>query len=294
MSAAAGFSARSSAVSTARTLPILRDVRYFNEHQASVATFDATKLGFSVPPKESGGKVSFYRDGMDNIVVPFTYDGKMAMNYGWIVRHGKFDFVKTKGKEAKADSYQLQANFPVRSVEEALDGAGDVRKEGMLEFMRVLDVIDRKAREWILADTDGSLFGVPFTAADLDPKVRLDGKIEKGKFNSTLKAGAMPNGDPMLLKAYLKVPSDPTEFKVYADLHLNGSRLDSTVANFLEHVKWNNDVGILFSVKDMIKSSQGISVRIRVDAVGVMEAPKTYIAIANPFETAAGTPMEDE
>jgi hypothetical protein len=201
---------------------------------------------------------------MDNIVVPFTYDGKMAMNYGWIVRHGKFDFVKTKGKEAKADSYQLQANFPVRSVEEALDGAGDVRKEGMLEFMRVLDVIDRKAREWILADTDGSLFGVPFTAADLDPKVRLDGKIEKGKFNSTLKAGAMPNGDPMLLKAYLKVPSDPTEFKVYADLHLNGSRLDSTVANFLEHVKWNNDVGILFSVKDMIKSSQGISVRIRV------------------------------
>jgi hypothetical protein len=294
MSAAASFSARSTAVSTARTLPILRDVRYFNEHQAAAASFDTEKLGFATPPEE-GGKVSFYRDGMDNIVVPFTYDGKMAMNYGWIVRHGKFDFVKVKGgKEAKVDAYQLQANFPVHSVDDGLDSAGDARKEGMMEFLRVLKAVDAKAREWILADKEGKLFGVPFTPADLDAKTRLDGKIEKGKFNPMLKSGVTPAGEPMLLKAYLKVPSDPSDLKVYADLHLNGRRLDSTVANFLENVKWSNDVGILFSIKDMIKSTQGISVRLRIDAVGVMEAPKVYVAISNPFEGAGAAMTDDE
>lgn len=90
----------------------------------------------------------------------------------------------------------------------------------------------------------------------------------------------------MLLKAYFKMPVDPTELKVYADLHLNGRRLESTVSNFVENVKWNNDVGILFSIKDMIKSTQGISVRVRIDAVGVFETPKVYIPITNPFETA--------
>ena len=51
---------------------------------------------------------------------------------------------------------------------------------------------------------------------------------------------------------------------------------------------WNRDVSILFSIKDMIRSSQGISVRLRIDAVGSYEAPKVYIPIANPFEAASG------
>ena len=290
MAAAAAFSARSSAASASRpaVLPILRDVRYFNEHQAPVATFDPTKLGFSVPPKDASGKITFYQDGMDNIVVPFTYDGKMAMNYGWIVRAGKFDFLKSKAKESKADAYQLQANFPVSHAGETCD-AGDTRKRGMLELMHVLLAVEAKAREWILADKEGALFGIPYTAADLEPKTRLDGKIEKGKFNTIVKSGTTPTGAPMLLKAYFKMPTDPADMRVYADLHLNGKRLESTVANFLENVKWSNEVGILFSIKDMIRSTQGISVRVRVDAVGAFETPKIYIPIYNPFEEAASS-----
>lgn len=289
MAAVAAFSARSSAVSAPRaaTLPILRDVRYFNEHQFPVTSFDLSKLGFSAPPKDASGKVAFYRDGMDNVVVPFTYDGKMAMNFGWIVRQGKFDFLKSKAKEAKADAYQLQATFPVTEMDGAYD-AGETRKANMHELLRMLHAVETKAREWILADKEGSMFGVPYTAADLDPKTRLDGKIEKGKFNTLIKSGTTPAGDATLLKAYFKVPVDPSEMKVYADLTLNGARLDSTVANFLENVKWSNDVGILFSVKDMIKSSQGISVRVRIDAVGVYETPKIYIPITNPFALGGG------
>jgi hypothetical protein len=290
MAAAASFSARSSAVSASRPaiLPILRDVHYFNEHQSPVASFDVSKLGFSAPPKDASGKVTFYRDGMENIVVPFTYDGKMAMNYGWVVRAGKFDFLKSKAKDAKGDAYQLQANFPVAHVGETCDAA-DVRKRGMLELMNVLLAVESKAREWILADKDGVLFGIPYSAADLEPKTRLDGKIEKGKFNTIVKSGTTPTGAPMLLKAYFKMPTDPADMRVYADLHLNGKRLESTVANFLENVKWSNEVGILFSIKDMIRSTQGISVRVRIDAVGAFEAPKIYIPISNPFEDAAAS-----
>jgi hypothetical protein len=285
--AATGFSARSTPSTTrAAILPILRDVRYFNEHQYAVSAFDADKLSFATPAKDASGKVTFYKDGMDNIVVPFTYDGKMAMNYGWIVRNGKFDFLKSKTKE-KGDAYQLQANFPVAAVGEMFD-AGDARKAAMYELLHMLLKVEAKAREWILADKDGSLFGVPYTAADLEPKTRLDGKVEKGKFNTLVKSGTTMSGAPMLLKAYFKMPTDPADMKVYADLTLNGARLESTIANFLENVAWNRDVSILFSIKDMIRSSQGISVRLRVDAVGSYEAPKVYIPITNPFEAAGG------
>lgn len=289
MAAAAAFSSRSSAVpaSRAAVLPILRDVKYFNEHQYAVSLFDAGKLGFSVPPKDASGKVTFYKDGMDNIVVPFTYDGKMAMNFGWIVRNGKFDFLKSKAKEGKSEAYQLQANFPVTRAGEAFDAA-DARKAAMNELLHMLLTVEEKAREWILADKEGALFGVPYTAADLEPKTRLDGKVEKGKFNTLVKSGTTMSGAPMLLKAYFKMPVDPTDMKVYADLSLNGARLDSTVANFLENVAWNKDVSILFSIKDMIRSSQGISVRLRIDAVGSYEAPKVYIPITNPFLGGAG------
>lgn len=307
MAAASTFSARSAASAPRpATLPILRDVRFYNEHQLPIAGFDLSKLGFSAPPKDASGKVTFYQDGMGNVVVPFTYDGKMAMNFGWIVRHGKFDFMKSKAKESKADAYHLQANFPVHKIDDPIDGA-DTRKSNMLDLLKMLASVETKAREWILADKDGEMFGVPYTAADLDPKTRLDGKVEKGKFNSLVKSGTTPSGEPMLLKAYFKVPVDPTEMKVYADLTLNGARLDSTVANFIENVKWSNDVGILFSIKDMIKSSQGISLRVRVDAVGAFEAPKIYVPITNPFEGAsvgggagagagagAGSQMEDD
>jgi hypothetical protein len=303
MAAASSFSARSTATSGSRPaiLPVLRDVHYFNEHQFPVSAFDISKLSYSVPPKDASGKVSFYRDGMDNIVVPFMYDGRMSMNFGWIVRNGKFDFLKSKAKDAKSDAYQLQANFAVTSAEEPMLDTGDSRKRAMQELLLMLVAIESKAREWILADKDGALFGIPYTAADLEPKTRLDGKIEKGKFNTILKSGTTPTGAPMLLKAYFKMPTDPADMRVYADLHLNGKRLESTVANFLEHVKWSNDVGILFSIKDMIRSSQGISVRIRIDAVGAFEAPKIYIPISNPFEVAsggagagAGAMLEDE
>lgn len=281
--AAPTFSARSTAVAPrAAVLPILRDVRYYNEHQFPVSAFNTSLLGFASPPKDASGKVTFYRDGMDNIVVPFTYEGKMAMNYGWIVRNGKFDFLKSKAKESKADSYQLQANFPVTAIGEAFDAA-DHRKAAMHELLVMLAGIEEKAREWILADKDGTMFGVPYTAADLESKTRLDGKIEKGKFNTIVRAGTTATGAPMLLKAYFKMPTDPADMKVYADLSLNGSRLESTVANFLENVAWNKDVSILFSVKDMIRSTQGISVRVRIDAVGAFEAPKVFVPITNPF-----------
>lgn len=269
-------------------LPLLRDVRFFNEHQLALASFDIGKLGYSTPPKDAAGKVNFYKDGMDNIVVPFTYDGKMAMNFGWIVRNGKFDFLKSKAKESKSDAYQLQANFPVAAIEDAYD-ASDIRKASMHELLQVLLAVERKAREWILADKEGALFGVPFTAADLESKTRLDGKIEKGKFNTIIKAGTTPTGAPMLLKAYFKMPTDPVEMKVYADLSLNGVRLDSTVANFLENITWAKDVSLLFSFKDMIRSSQGISVRIRIDAVGAFEAPKVHVPIVNPFLAGGAT-----
>jgi hypothetical protein len=288
MAAAATFSARSAASSASRpaVLPLLRDVRYFNEHQFPVSAFDPAKLGFSAPPKDASGKVTFYRDGMDNIVVPFTYDGKMAMNYGWIVRSGKFDFLKSKAKDSKADAYQLQANFPVAAMGDPFDAA-DSRKASMNELLRMLYIVEGKVRDWILADAEGELFGVPYTKADLDPKVRLDGKVEKGKFNTVIKSGTTPAGAPMLLKAYLKMPTDPADMKVYADLTLNGAKLESTVANFLDNVTWAKDVSILFSLKDIIRSTQGISIRLRVDAVGSYEAPKVFIPITNPFEGSA-------
>jgi hypothetical protein len=300
MAAASSFSSRATALPRAATLPILRDVRFFNEHQLPVSAFDPSKLGFSAPAKESDGKVAFYRDGMDNIVVPFTYDGRMAMNYGWLVRHGKFDCIKSSLKEAKSETYQLQANFPVAKIGDAFE-ASDTRKEAMYQLLLMLTEVETKAREWILRDHKGEMFGVPYSAADLESKTRLDGKVEKGKFNSLIKAGTSRAGDALLLKAYFKLPTDPTEFKMYCDLHLNGKRLDATVPNFLEHVKWNNDVGILFSLKDMVKTSHGITVRVRIDAVGAFETPKVYVPIVNPFEgeaagagAGAGRAMEDD
>lgn len=299
MSAAAAAAASRTPAPRAAVLPVLRDVRFFNEHQLALSSFDADKLGFATPPKDASGKVTFYKDGMDNIVVPFTYDGRMAMNYGWIVRNGKFDFVKAKAKDAKADAYQLQANFPVVAPGEAYDSA-DLRKASMHAFMSMLLAVEDKARSWILADKEGSMFGVPYSASDLEPKARLDGKVEKGKFNTVVKSGTTAAGVPMLLKAYFKMPTDATELKVYADLSLNGTRLDPTVPNFLDNVTWAKDVSLLFSLRDMIRSSQGISVRIRIDAVGAYEAPKVHIPVTNPFLTGggagagAGSQMEED
>jgi hypothetical protein len=36
--------------------------------------------------------------------------------------------------------------------------------------MLMLHAIEEKAREWILADKEGTMFGVPYTAADLESK----------------------------------------------------------------------------------------------------------------------------
>jgi hypothetical protein len=114
------------------------------------------------------------------------------------------------------------------------------------------------------------------------------GKSEKGKFSSLIYAGINKAGEPTLLKSYFKLPTaradDGTGVRLYAQLALNGKEIPAAIENVLEHVTWKNDVGVVFSFRDIYKSSYGIGVRVRIDILGAWTIPKpVFTPISNPF-----------
>lgn len=276
-------------------IPILRTATLYNANQKSISKFDVSKLRYATPAR-ADGKPSFFKDGRDGICVPLIYDGNYAMNHGWIVRHGKFDVVESTIKGDR--QVQLVAHYPVRKLDDVLSmaDAEDPRKLEMYHLLNVLGQVEASAKGWITADTEGRMFGVPYSAADLEPKTRVDGKLEKGKFSSTIYSGVTREGEPAYLKSYFKLPhgvSGDDALKLYCELTVNGKPVDALLPHFLEHVTWKNDVGVVLSLRDLYKSAHGIALRVRVDIVGVWEAPKpVYVPLANPF--AAGSKMLED
>jgi hypothetical protein len=129
------------------------------------------------------------------------------------------------------------------------------------------------------------MFGISYAAHELESKTRMDGKLEKGKFSSLIYAGAnKTTGEPAFLKSYFKMPLIEGE-RLYCTLTLNGKVVDAPdLAAWLEAVSWKNDVGIVFSFRDLYKCSHGISLRVRIDTVGVTEPPKAaHVPLFNPF-----------
>ena len=135
----------------------------------------------------------------------------------------------------------------------------------------------------------GALFGVAFGAHELESKTRTDGKLEKGKFSSLIYAGAnKTTGEAAYLKSYFKMPLVEGE-RLYCTLTVNGAPMEAAdLPAWLEAVNWKNDVGIVFSFRDVYKCSHGISVRLRIDTVGVREPPKpARVPLYNPFVSGA-------
>jgi hypothetical protein len=278
-------------------LPLLRTSTLYNANQKSIHDFDINKLSY-ITPVRPDGKPGFYKDGMDGICVPLAYNGMFAMNFGWIVRHGRFETAESTLKGDK--TVQLVAHYPVHAVDEALttEMAADERKADMYALLKAIHGVETLAKAWIAADKEGRMFGVTYSESDLEPKTRLDGKLEKGKFSTQIYAGTTKAGDPAYLKTYFKMPhttiDDDPAIKLYCDLTVNGRKVEPILSNFLEHVCWRNDVGIVFSFRDMYKSSYGISVRFRIDIVGAWEAPKpAFVALSNPF-LAGSEMLEDD
>lgn len=303
MSAAGGAGAsaagpRASSRATAdMPLPLLRTSSVYNSNQRSIHEFDAAQLAY-VTPVRPDGKPGFYKDGMDGICVPLSYNKMFAMNSGWIVRHGRFEMAESTLKGDK--TIQLVAHYPVHGAEEVFteEMAADERKKDMHALYRAIYAVETAAKQWIAADKEGRMFGVTYSAADLEPKTRLDGKLEKGKFSSQIYAGTTKAGDAAYLKTYFKMPhttlADDPVLKMYCDLAVNGRKVDPVLPNFLEHVNWKNDVGIVFSFRDLYKSSYGISLRFRIDIVGAWEPPKAvFVSISNPF-LAGSDMLEDD
>lgn len=281
---------------TDMAIPILRTTSLYNANLKPINRFDITKLGYATPVR-TDGKTSFYKDGMDGICVPLTYEGNFAMNHGWIVRHGKFEITESTLKGDK--QVQLVAHYPIKKVDEVLseEDAATPRKAHMYDLFAAFVQAEAAAKKWITDDKDARMFGVVYSAADLEPKTRLDGKLEKGKFSSILYAGTKPDGDAAYLKSYFKLPhsnlGDET-LKLYCELTLNGAPITPYLPHFLEHVTWRNDVGIVFSFKDLYKSTHGITLRVRVDMIGAWEPPKpVYVPLVNPF-SAGSKMLEDD
>lgn len=277
-------------------IPILRTATVYNANQKLVSKFDVSKLRYATPAR-ADGKTSFFKDGRDGICVPLIYDGTYAMNHGWIVRHGKFDAVESTIKGDR--QVQLIAHYPVKHLSEELSAAdaAEPRKSDMYHLLNMLAQVETAAKAWITADTEGRMFGVGYSAADLEPKTRVDGKLEKGKFATTIYSGVTRDGEPAYLKSYFKLPhaniGGEEALKLYCDLTINGKPVESLLPHFLEHVTWKNDVGIVLSLRDLYKSAHGIALRVRVDIVGVWEPPKpVYVPLANPF--AAGSKMLED
>lgn len=300
MSAAggAGVSGRGSA--TGRMvdcpLPILRTTSKYNKNQIDVKSWDKAKLTYACPVT-ADGKPGFYRDGLDGISVPLMYNGDFAMNTGFVLRKGKFEIATSTLKAD--DTYQLVAHYPVRSVDELGEvDPSDPRKDNMAALLQLVHETETLVQKWIVDDAAGRLFGVAYTAADLAAKTRLDGKKEKGKFSSLIYSGtAKTTGEPMLLKSYFKLPTvkseDGSPARAYCEFTLDGESLPALIPTLIEHVNWRNDVGIVFSLRDIYKSAYGIGVRVRIDIIGAWPAPKPAIVpIFNPFS--AGTRMLED
>jgi hypothetical protein len=214
------------------------------------------------------------------------------MNYGWFVPHGRFDLLESVIKGDK--QVQLMANYPVHTVAEGVSADADDRKKAMFSLLTAILAVEEKAKKAVVDDTKGSLFGVAFNAHELESKTRMDGKLEKGKFTSLVYAGANKStGEPAYLKSYFKMPLIEGE-RLYCTLTLNGAPVDTPdLATWIEAASWKNDVGIVFSFRDLYKCSHGISVRVRIDTVGVQEPPKpTHVPLFNPF--AAGSVMLED
>jgi hypothetical protein len=205
---------------------------------------------------------------------------------------GRFDLLETFIKGDK--QIQLMANYPVHTPAEGLPADADARKKAMFALLHAVLAVEDKAKKTIVEDTKGALFGVPFAAHELESKTRMDGKLEKGKFSSLIYAGAnKTTGEPAYLKSFFKVPLIEGE-RLYCTLTLNGTPISAPdLATWLENVTWKNDVGIVFSFRDLYKCSHGISLRVRIDTVGVTEPPKPApVPLFNPF--AAGAMAEDD
>lgn len=261
-------------------IPILRTSSVYNANVKTIDTFDISKLGFDVPAD------GFYKDSMDGICVPLTYDGQYAMNYGWVVPHGRFDLVESTIKGDK--QVQLMASYPVKTLAEGVAADADERQRAMYNLLSVILNVEDRAKQTIISDTKGALFGVPYAAHELESKTRVDGKLEKGKFSSLVYAGAnKTTGEPAYLKSFFKMPLIEGE-RLYCTLTLNGNPVSAPdLATWLETVVWKNDVGIVLSFRDLYKCSHGISLRVRIDTVGVTEPPKTSVRLYNPFATGA-------
>jgi hypothetical protein len=287
--AGAGAAGYSSARSVMPSVGILRNKAKYNANVRDIAEFDVKKLGYQLPPPVDG-KVTFFKDGLGNTVVPLTYDGDPALNYGWIVRHGKFDFLESPplaGKKDAAPSYDLVAHFPITGAGDADSYAPvDARDKGMLGLFKAFQEAEFAAIGWIVKDVAGAMFGVHYTAADLESRIRVDGTVERGKFTPLLRGGRTPAGAPAKMKSYLKCVSVAEEHgtRVLVDLTVDGRPIPATVDNLKLNANWRNDVGVVFSFRDLYKSAYGISLRIRLDCVGVEAAPRVApLALFNPF-----------
>jgi hypothetical protein len=288
-SAAGGAGASAVAVPRPKILPlpVLRQATKYNAQVFPISSFDVSKLGFA--PAASG---DYYKDGMDGISVPLTYNGEYAMNYGWYVPHGRFDLLESVIKGDK--QVQLMANYAVHTVAEGVAIDADARKKDMFSLLSSILAVEDKAKKTIVDDVKGTMFGVAFGASELESKTRMDGKLEKGKFSSLVYAGANKStGDAAFLKSYFKMPLIEGE-RLYCTLTLNGAIVDAPdLATWLEAVNWKNDVGIVLSFRDLYKCTHGISVRVRIDTVGVREPPKpAYVPLYNPF--AAGSSIIED
>jgi hypothetical protein len=287
--AGAGAPGFSSARSMAAPVGILRNKAKYNTNVRDVSDFDITKLNYLLPPPVDG-KVSFFKDGLGNTVVPLTYDGEPALNYGWIIRHGKFDFLESPplaGKKDARPSWDLVAHFPVTAAGDAAEYApSDARDKGMLALLKAFHDAEFAAVNWMVKDTAGAMFGVHYTAADLESRIRVDGTVERGKFTPLLRGGRTPAGIPAKLKSYLKCVSvsDDASTRILVDLTVDGRPVPATVDNLKLNANWRNDVGIVFSFRDLYKSAYGISLRVRLDCIGVEAAPRAApIVLFNPF-----------
>jgi hypothetical protein len=269
-------------------LPLLRTPTVYNRNVRALDHFDISKLSFALPPVEDG-KLAFYKDGMDGISIPLLYDGQYAMNFGWVVRHGRFEIVESFIKGDR--QVQLAAHYPVHAPSEGLPADADDRKLCMRRLLGVVLAVEDVVKKWVLGDTKGKMFGLTYAAHELESKTRMDGRVEKGKFSSLVYAGATKTGEPAYLKSYFKMPV--TDETLYSKLTINGLEVDAaTIETWKDAITWRNDVGIVFSFRDIYKSAHGISVRVRIDTVGAWEPPKpAAVPLINPF--AAGGAMED-
>ena len=272
-------------------LPILRTATVYNRNVCSLDKFDIKKLAYALPSAEEG-KMAFYKDGMDGISVPLLYDGQYAMNYGWIVRHGRFEIVESSIKGDR--QIQLAAHYPVHAPSEGLAVDADARKTCMLALLTAILGVEDAAKKWILGDAKGKMFGLKYEAHELESKTRMDGKIEKGKFSSLVYAGATKTGETAYLKSYFKMPIvDDTA--LYSRLAINGLEIEGpSIDDWKDAITWKNDVGIVFSFRDLYKSAHGISLRVRIDTVGAWEPPKAVaVPLINPFVAGAAIDEDD-